>query len=321
MVELSKLLPTHSSIAERDVQRATAVSKRWGRGTVGGSNESLTISSTVREREREIKDESHNARSGPRAGGRGNTMREYYQDESKKTALNTLDALAQLPAEACGDVPKSQKLGAEAETDQQNMDDLERRAPKNKTRRKNAKDAQLREWAPLTCETMPFSVTHGVKLLQSNTKIADMQEMLVGYATTHAPELASTVAAKLAVIVEVDRKGTALRHALISLLLDDLHDGSLDQSTLYSHAYAMESRFDQRAEAVAVLLNEEAYTSHSALQPKHRPERLEGEKKKEQFNLRVTALERAGLLEHAYRRSAPAPSQDDADAMEGAGGS
>ena len=273
---------------------------------------------------RGIKDESQAARSGPRAGGRGNTMREYFPDESKRMALDTLDALAQLPAEAYGDVQKTQKRGAEAAADEQNMDHLSRRAPRNMTRRQTAKEMQLATWTPLTCETMPFSVTHGVKLLQSNTKIADMQEMLVGYATVHTPHLASTVAAKLAVIVEEDGKGTALRHALISLLLDDLHPrddgGSLDRSTLYSHAYAMESRFDQRAQAVAVLLNEEAYKSHSSLQPKHRPERLEGEKKKEQFNLRVTALERAGLLDHAYLRRASAPSHD-ADAMEGAGGS
>ena len=191
MVELPKFLPTHSSIAERDVQRATAVSKRWGRGTVTGSNESLTIGSTMRERVRGIKDESQAALS--RAGGRGNTMREYFQDESKRTALDTLDALAQLPAEACGDVPKSQKRVAEAATDAQNLADLLRKAPQNKTRRMKAKSTQLATWRPLTSETMPFSVTHGVKLLQSNTGIADMQEMLVGYATTHTPDLASAL--------------------------------------------------------------------------------------------------------------------------------
>ena len=162
-----------------------------------------------------------------------------------------------------------------------------------------------------TAANMPVGVLFGLTLLQSGTKKVDMHAMLVGYAHAHAPpHVATLVDARLTTIIQQDSDGSALRHALASLLLDELHprgdDGSLARSILYAHKYALESRFERRAAAVEVLTTD-AYKKHPTLLEKNRPKVLEGEEKEKQYTLRVKSLERIGLLEHAYARSPSAP--------------
>ena len=136
-----------------------------------------------------------------------------------------------------------------------------------------------------------------------------MHAMLVGYARAHAPRVATLIDAQL--IRQQDSDGSALRHALASLLLDELHprgdDGSLARSILYDHKYASESRFERRAAAVAVLTTD-AYKEHPTLLEKNRPKLLEGARRRSSSSCacsRLNASDCSSTFTHAARRRQP----------------